>query len=100
VYLFPLKLDHNYEGTEGSDTEPQPQLKFDAFSLIKYHEEFFWPLIPEMGNMRLEKLKAIFRAYVITVYRKQSLFLSHQIFTFSRHLQASSLRRKRPFRLG
>jgi hypothetical protein len=83
MYSFPLKLDENYEGTEGSDTEQQAPLKFDAFSLIKYHEEFFWPLIPEMGSMRLDKLKAIFRAYVITVYREQSLFLSHQLFTFS-----------------
>jgi hypothetical protein len=57
-------IDENFESGE----EPQP--KNDISTMIKYHEEFGWPLIPKRGNVQLKQLKAIVRTYVMAMYRE------------------------------
>jgi hypothetical protein len=62
-------------------------------SLIEFHEEFGWPLLPKRGDKPLKKLKAFTRAYATATYRELSyyimsptfskLFLGH--FTHNKH---------------
>jgi hypothetical protein len=52
------------------DEDEEKKSKIDDAALINVHEEHGWPLIPSRGDMPLQQLKNVIRAYVTLTYRE------------------------------
>lgn len=64
-------LGEDDDGEDDSDDEGGKK-KADPAALIKSHMEHGWPLLPSKGNMSLDDLKSVLRAYVSLAYSKHS----------------------------
>lgn len=54
---------------DDEDNDEEKKSRNDPARLIKTHEEHGWPLIPRRGDMPLNQLKNVIRAYVTATYR-------------------------------
>ena len=65
-----LQDDEDDEDSDDEGGDDAMKKRNDAPHVIKNDTEFGWPLIPKRGDMTLDQLKRVIRAYVTATYRE------------------------------